>query len=132
MRHDSPKPGSPEDWMNHARSDLTLAKIARHNDVLLDNLCFHAQQATEKSLKAVSIHRNIDFPKTHNIKLLLDSLKSAIAIPEEISRSSILTDYAVTSRYPGKYEEIAESEYLEAIAIAEKVFAWAKSIIGIR
>ncbi|MBN2077394.1 MAG: HEPN domain-containing protein [Spirochaetes bacterium] len=38
--------------MNHARSDLTLAKLARHEDILLDNLCFNAQKAAEKALKA--------------------------------------------------------------------------------
>jgi len=88
--------------MHHARSDLTLAKIARHEDVLLENLCFHAQQTVEKALKALSIYYNIDFPKTHNIKVILDILKTKVTIPEEINRSSILTDYAVTARYPGE------------------------------
>lgn len=129
MRPDTFMPGSPEDWIHHAKSDLTLAKIARHEDVLLENLCFHAQQAVEKALKAVSIYYKIDFPKTHNIKIILDILQTKIVISEEIIRSSILTDYAVTSRYPGEYEEITYEEYCKAIELAEKVFTWANKII---
>jgi len=37
----------------------------------------------------------------------------------------VLTDYAVTARYPGDYEEVTNEEYLEAMVIAERVFAWA-------
>ncbi len=59
MRPDTFVPGSPEDWMHHARSDLAVAKIGRNNDVLFETLCFHAQQAVEKSLKAVSIYVSV-------------------------------------------------------------------------
>jgi HEPN domain len=31
-----------------------------------------AQQAAKKSIKAVLVHRKIDFPKTHNIRALLE------------------------------------------------------------
>lgn len=45
--------GSPDDWLRHAYSDLELARVALPAKVLLELLCFHAQQAAEKSLKAV-------------------------------------------------------------------------------
>ncbi len=48
-------PGSPADWLRHAHSDLELARVGRATKVLLEGLCFHAQQAAEKALKAVLV-----------------------------------------------------------------------------
>ncbi len=38
-------PGSPDDWVRRARSDLALAKIPLPEGALYEDLCFHAQQA---------------------------------------------------------------------------------------
>lgn len=44
----------PSDWLAHAESDLNLARLAKgHENILAEQVCFHAQQATEKALKAV-------------------------------------------------------------------------------
>ena len=42
-----PKAGTPADWLRHARSDLALARVEQETDVLLEILCFHAQQTVE-------------------------------------------------------------------------------------
>jgi len=42
-------PSSPETWLKHAKSDLLLSKIGDRNEILLNQLCFHAQQTAEKS-----------------------------------------------------------------------------------
>jgi HEPN domain-containing protein len=55
----SPEPGSPAAWLRYARSDLALARVPARGEVLLESLCFHAQQAVEKSLKAVLVGRGI-------------------------------------------------------------------------
>ena len=52
MSPDPPEAGTPRDWLRHARSDLSLARIPLPENVLLETLCFHAQQAAEKSIKA--------------------------------------------------------------------------------
>jgi HEPN domain-containing protein len=44
------EPGEPGDWLRHAWSDLELARTRRNSKILLEDLCFHAQQATEKAL----------------------------------------------------------------------------------
>ena len=42
---DNPQvPGSPIDWLRHAQSDLNLARISPPEGVLLEGLCFHAEQ----------------------------------------------------------------------------------------
>jgi len=50
-------PGSPADWLRHAYSDLALASTMPLPQILLEQLCFHAQQAAEKALKAILVAR---------------------------------------------------------------------------
>jgi hypothetical protein len=38
-----PRPvGTPESWLDHARSDLRLARLAIGQGVLPEQICFHA------------------------------------------------------------------------------------------
>ena len=125
MPHEDLFSGSPADWLRYARSDLELAGIIKPDEVLFEGLCFHAQQAVEKALKAVLIVKGIAPPKTHNIRMLLDLLSQVIVTPQEIEDSAGLTDYAVTSRYPGDFEPVSEEEYKEALRLAKMVVNWA-------
>ncbi len=129
MLPEEASPGSPDAWLRHAQSDLELARISPPTDVLLEGLCFHAQQAAEKALKAVLVAQGLSFPKTHSIRMLLDLLPREIAVPEEVDQSAGLADYAVTSRYPGISEPVEEPEYREAVRLAEAVVSWAKETI---
>jgi len=119
-------PGSPQDWLLHARSDLALAQIAPPDDVMLEGLCFHAQQAVEKALKALLISYHRDLPRTHNIGALLDLLPETITIPDEVEEAAGLTDYAVMTRYPGDVEPVNMEEYEQAVHLAQVVLEWAK------
>ncbi|NKB69769.1 MAG: HEPN domain-containing protein [Candidatus Latescibacteria bacterium] len=114
-------PGSADDWLRYAKSDLALARIEKPDGVLLENLCFHTQQAAEKALKAALIFVEIDYPKTHNIRTLLDLIPADIDIPKDVEESVILTDYAVETRYPGNSESVDEEELRQAIGLAEAV-----------
>ena len=129
MDSESRVPGSAEDWLRYAKSDLELARIEKPEGVLLENLCFHAQQAAEKTLKAVLIFLEIDFPRTHNIRTLLDLLPEGVDVPQEVEESAILTDYAVESRYPMNSEPVDDEEYRQVIGLAETVVSWAEKLI---
>jgi len=51
----------------------------------LEDLCFDAQQAAEKAIKAVMIKRRIEFPYVHDLTRLLGLLEQAgEAIPQEV------------------------------------------------
>lgn len=130
MPHEGRFQGSPADWLRYARSDFELARVTRPDEVLLEGLCFHAQQAVEKVLKAVLIAKGIPPPKTHNIRTLLDLLPRDISPPQQVEDAASLTDYAVVSRYPGDFESVDEREYKQAIRLAETVILWAEGIIG--
>ena len=69
-------PDDPREWINRARSDLAIAKN-RTVYAYLEDLCFHAQQAAEKAIKAVMILRGIEFPYTHDLSRLLTMLESS-------------------------------------------------------
>ena len=93
----------------------------------LEDLCFDAQQAAEKAIKAVMIGRGIDFPYIHDLARLLMTLEArGEPIPETIRRAAKLTQYAIHTRYPGLEEPVSESEYQEAVDIAEAVVRWAE------
>ena len=125
-----PEPGSPADWLEFARSDLELAKVRVRPEVRLESLCFHAQQAAEKSLKAVLLARRVPFPRTHNLSALVDLLPASVDAPPGVEEAVRLSDYAVTARYPGGQEPVEVAEYDEAVRLAQAVVEWAEGLLG--
>jgi HEPN domain-containing protein len=125
-------PGSSAQWITHAESDLRLGRLGVDDPLVLRaQVCFHAQQAAEKALKAVLLSREIEFPYTHDIKGLLRIAETnAIAVPPAIKRAALLTPYAVETRYPGDWMEITEFDAQEALQIAEHTILWAKNMLA--
>jgi HEPN domain-containing protein len=120
---------SYNEWINRARSSLNIAKELNHEGIYLEDLCFQAQQAAEKALKAVMIFLSIRPPYTHNLNTLLLQLNERIKIPEDISDVIDLNDYAVQTPYPGDFSPIEMQEYQNAIKIAESTVNWAEDYI---
>ena len=129
MLRENSDSSDPAAWLRYARGDLALAQVPLPEDSFYEQLCFHAQQAVEKAVKAVLIINNISYPKTHNIRTLLDLLPKEIVLPTDVDAATTLTDYAVSGRYPDKVEEVNEEEYREAVRLAEAVVQWAESIL---
>jgi len=125
------EPGSPEQWLRYAEADLSLARIPLPEQALYEQLCFHAQQAAEKGLKAALVHLGIDFPNTHNLGALVDLVPRIIPRPDlVIAAATELTPYSVSFRYPGAYEPVEKEEYMDAVRAAELILDWAKDLIG--
>lgn len=130
MPPEKPSLGTPRDWLDRARSNLTRARQPKTAEIFWEDLCFDAQQAVEKSLKAVLLSRHISFPFVHNLAVLLTLLeKEGISLPEEIRAAADLTDYAVTARYPGTSEPVSAEEFQQALQTAEAVFSWAEKLV---
>ncbi|MCY4660982.1 MAG: HEPN domain-containing protein [Acidobacteria bacterium] len=116
----------PREWLNRARSNLTRARNPA-SGVYLEDLCFDAQQAAEKAIKALMIARGIEFPYVHDVDHLLSLLEErGGAIPGTIRRASELTKYATVTRYPGTLRPVTEVEYTEAVELAAAVVRWAE------
>jgi len=69
-------PNDPREWLNRARSNLSRAK-AKIPDAYLEDLCFDAQQAAEKAIKAVLLKKGVAFPYVHDLARLLTLLGEA-------------------------------------------------------
>ncbi len=124
-----PPIGSPEHWLLHARSDLHAGIVLRADDAVLnEQACFHFQQAAEKALKGVLVARRLDFPRTHDLRQLLDILiASGMRVPRAVQRAEVLTPYAVQTRYPTEMPAISDDELDEAQTAAAATVAWAET-----
>lgn len=129
MQHSSGSARIPQRWLQNARADIAIAGIALPPGGMYEQLCFHAQQAAEKSIKAVLLHVGVQFPFTHNLQLLLDLLPDDIAVPTEVESAVELNAYAVLTRYPGELEPVTKSDHGRALAIAEAVIEWADRVL---
>lgn len=128
-----PPSGSPDDWLRHAASDLHLAGIALPDpEVLRNQIAFHAQQAAEKSLKAVLVARRIYFPRTHDLEALIEMIQiSGLAWPFAPAEIQALTPFAVETRYPGGFAQVTSVEAEEAVSAARRVVNWARAAVQI-
>lgn len=135
MSQDKDSIGSPEEWLQYAKGDLKLAKIAfdaskEDPEIREGQVCYNAQQAAEKSLKAILISKEILFPFSHDLSILSRLLEdSGVSVSEDLKEIGTLTPYAVQVRYPGYFGSISIDEAQQALDIAEKTIAWAEALI---
>lgn len=123
------EPVDPREWLRRAQSSLLHAK-SKVDGVYLEDLCFDAQQAAEKAIKAVLVLRQIRFPYVHDIDMLLTALEHAgDPIPEPIRNAVTLTPFAVEARYPSVAKEVTDRQYEDALDISTKVVDWATKLI---
>ena len=122
--------GSPQDWLRHARSDLALSRMRKSRTVLYEHLCFHAQQAAEKALKAVLVANDGRLQKTHDLAYLINALPPKITIPPSLLELPLLNRYAVQQRYPGDAPTVTTQHRKNAVRLAEEALAWAEHIIS--
>lgn len=112
-------------WLRFAKDDLDAARVGP-DLISLEILCFHAQQAAEKALKAVLIDQSTDFPFTHDIgELLLILEEVGVSYAAGSPDASRLTRFAVSVRYPGLADPVTPEEYRDALSLAEGIIQWA-------
>jgi HEPN domain-containing protein len=98
--------------------------------VYLEDLCFDAQQAAEKAIKALLIKMGVEFPYVHDIAQLLTLLERAgQEIPEGVMEAEELTRFAILTRYPGLAPPVKPEEYQRAIGLAAEVVRWVEGLI---
>ena len=131
MLPDRHPPEDYREWLNRANSSL-LHALTERSGVYLEDLCYDAQQAAEKALKAVFIQRGLRFPYTHNLARLMELLQQdGVALPYEVSQAAALSDYAVETRYPGLSEPVTRQDYQEAVEMAQVVLNWASNLLNL-
>lgn len=88
-----------------ARHDLQAAEKLIRMEGPYDVACFHLQQAAEKFLKAFLEARNLDYPLTHDLELLLDLCPDETGVLTGLREKLYqLEPYAVQIRYDDAVE----------------------------
>jgi HEPN domain-containing protein len=112
------------EWLRKAQNDMAVAErlISEEEAMFANAVAFHSQQAAEKFLKAFLAWNQVDFPKSHDLKELLDLVATANgAIADELHDVIILTQYGVVLRYPGDRPDATLADAHEAVGLARKV-----------
>jgi HEPN domain-containing protein len=91
-------------WLFRAKEDIAVIDnlYKTDPDLYASTICFHAQQAVEKFLKAFLVYHNIDFPRTHDVDFLLLECKKIDSIDFDVDFGS-LSDFGVNIRYPDDF-----------------------------
>lgn len=120
------------DFMEKAEADRATAgrELAVTVNPNFDAVCFHAQQAAEKMMKAVLIERGAGFPKTHDLNVLAGLLSSCGAAWSPDPRDfNTLAPAAVDYRYPGMSAGAEDAR--EAVAAADRLLALLRPMLRI-
>jgi HEPN domain-containing protein len=91
-----------KNWLFRANEDIAVIENLSESGIefYASTICFHAQQAVEKFLKAFLIFHNIDFPRTHDLEFLLFECQK---IDQSGFDFGSLTDFGVSVRYPDDF-----------------------------
>jgi HEPN domain-containing protein len=112
-------------WLQKAQNDLlNIQNNLKAEAIPWDTVCFHAQQAVEKTLKAFLVFHGRAIVKIHDLVPLLVScagIEPALTVLEEDCQR--LTYYAVGGRYPDDLYEPDEEDGRRMIEAAARVRA---------
>ena len=131
----SPEPDLSETsriLLRKAEEDAIAVREFAGNPEIGDSIIgFHAQQAVEKWLKAVTAASGVRHSTIHDIDRLIEIVEATeIKVPLDRDRLAVLTQYAV----PFRYDELLDAESLERevlVALVDEVAAWVADQIGL-
>ncbi|MGH7496852.1 MAG: HEPN domain-containing protein [bacterium] len=110
-------------WLRYAREDLLAAEAMFGQQIFWPrHACWLAQQAVEKSLKAVLVFLQIDFPRRHDLDEQRNLIPEGWKVKADHPDLAALTEWAVESRYPGDWSDATEEEARVAVQQARAVW----------
>jgi len=115
--------------LQKAANDLVAAQATLTTGKALDTVCFHAQPAVEKSLKAALALHDVEYPWRHDLGELMELVKPLMpAIVPFENRIINMTPFAVEIRYDAEFDPSSEKAG-EALDTATEVHKLIGSII---
>jgi HEPN domain-containing protein len=109
-------------WIEYGNADLRLAEIgfSMGENAPFHLIAFHAQQSVEKYLKGCLVFFGVDVPYTHNLIHLMSLCPGYEEWEGSLQELKILTQYSISTRYPGVDTEVTEQEARDALEIARR------------
>jgi HEPN domain-containing protein len=119
----------PARWLEHARDDLDVARLALQHGHF-SQAAYMAQQAAEKALKALILDSDASPARTHD----LFALRRVIPAERRAGLDEIdlkpLNEWGVAERYPSDSPEVSEQVARTCVEDAEAVLGTVKSELG--
>ncbi len=113
-----------KEWLEKANNDWAVVKILLTSDSYPpDIVCFHCQQYAEKMLKGLLCLNEVEIPKTHDIRRLIQLAKpfcpELAPLKDDADKLSVC---AVISRYPDAFSVVTKDN-MDAILVITHRFA---------
>jgi HEPN domain-containing protein len=120
-----------KNWLIKSQHDLLAAqKLSGEPEIYADVAIYHCQQSAEKALKGFLILHDQNFPRTHDVRLLLQlAIVINPILQQQQEASEILTPYATEFRYPSAVMQPTAAELQEALEKAETLFVSVTSLL---
>lgn len=109
-------------WRAKAQSDWDAVEILIASERCPnDTVCFHCQQFVEKLLKALLTQNDIEAPKTHDLRRLIQLTQPfAPELSLLADESDELTVHGVETRYPGELRQIKKTEMKRLVELSQR------------
>lgn len=115
---------STKQWLEFAQTDLRSCENNLNDEFVTNVVAFHAQQAVEKTFKALIEEKGIRMSRIHNLTRLLALTESFLISPIDETELEVLDNVYTSSRYPGEIgllstgkPSVKESEEIYQIAL---------------
>ena len=120
------------EWIDKAEDDYVSAeRLLSHVSPRTGPIAFLSQQCAEKYLKTFLVAHQVEFPKTHDIKDLLELIATVDdGLAEALAPARKLTPYSVDVRYPGSFPDISPELARQTFELASNVRDSVREILG--
>ncbi len=115
------QPDAVQMWLELADRDLQKARRLAEEPPYPEGVCFYAQQAVEKALKAQCCALGAErVPRTHDLVELARLVEELGGEPPPLEPLDLLSRYAVAARYEVPIPALADAT--EALEMAENLY----------
>jgi HEPN domain-containing protein len=117
-------------WMEYVVRDMQAMRLLEGQPLMEAAVCFHAQQAAEKALKAyLAALCDEDIPRTHDLRRLHSLVLERGGEKPPTRGLLYLNQHAVASRYPEE-EFPTPEEAQEAVEFASEIVGFVRGATG--
>lgn len=122
-----------EAWLISASEDLILAQKAFELGIYRQ-VCFHAQQATEKGMKAILLEKGVKLKRIHDLLELNGDLEAVgVQVPIALAELDFL-NRVYRFRYPPDigllpHGQPEREDAQKALTTAEKIMDWVRKYL---
>ena len=114
------------EWLKSAQDDLITIEEIINNERLTYIVAFHAQQAIERSFKAVLEEKEQHITRVHDLFNLYSRVKIEIGLELDKENIRKLNEMYIDSRYPGDMGLLPNGE--PSVDEAKAFFQFAQSV----